>query len=57
MRAARRLHALERQLTAATNNKSDDGQNKKMLAGLRVVELATVVAAPSACALLADYGV
>ena len=30
--------------------------NDRLLAGLRVVELATVMAAPGACAILADFG-
>ena len=30
--------------------------NPRLLAGVRVLELATVVAAPSACAILADLG-
>ncbi len=53
---------LKQQFTAASYNGSgmDDRNNTdrqiKLLNGIRVIELATVIAAPSACALLCDHG-
>ena len=52
--ARRRLHHLQAHLRPHTTAASPT--SNKLLAGLRVIELATVIAAPCACALLADMG-
>lgn len=54
----RRLQRLRQHLCSSS---SDDGgaqpaNDEQLLAGVRVVELATVIAAPSACAIMADHG-
>ena len=50
----RRLHHLQAHLRPHATAASPT--SNKLLAGLRVIELATVIAAPCACALLADMG-
>ena len=52
--ARRRLHHLQAHLRPHATAASPT--SNKLLAGLRVIELATVIAAPCACALLADMG-
>lgn len=56
--ASRRLHTLhthlQRQATSTTTTTQQP--RKKLLAGIIVVELATVIAAPACCGLLADHG-
>lgn len=48
-------HVLEPGLTSSPVDEGSSDRTR-ILAGLRVLELATVVAAPSACAILADLG-
>jgi len=59
--ARRRLHTLhthlQRQATTSSSTTTTTQQpQKKLLAGIIVVELATVIAAPACCGLLADHG-
>ena len=51
----RRLQMLQSHVTFSPSSKPSPPR-RKLLAGIRVVELATVIAAPCACALLSDHG-
>jgi cinnamoyl-CoA:phenyllactate CoA-transferase len=54
----RRLYQLQAHLTSSPTKATVVATTirKKLLSGIRVVELATVIAAPCACALLCDHG-
>lgn len=54
--AVLKTHLLQRKPARSKANSDQPTVNSPVLDGVTVVELATVVAAPSACALLADFG-
>ena len=53
-RLSNHLELIRQPTTADLSNTAD--APKKLLVGIRVIELATVIAGPSACALLCDHG-